>query len=305
MISVVIPAYNEEAVLETLYSRLTSAAESWGDSFEVIIVDDCSKDATWGILNEIHKRDPRWKAIRFSRNFGQQIAISAGMKAVSGDCTVILDADLQDPPELISTFLQKWKEGYEVVYAIRTNRKESAVKRACYKTFYWLLSKLAHIDIPGDTGDFCLMDKRVVELINSYRESNRFLRGLRSWTGFRQIGVEYDRSARALGTPSYTVAKLFKLALDGILSFSTFPIRVMTYVGFAVSGLSLLLAAYTLIWRLTHETAALGYATIIITLSFIGGLQLVCIGVIGEYIARIYDEVKRRPLWITDSTLGL
>ena len=198
MLSIVIPCFNEEKALDALYSKIEKIAQTWEIPYEVIIVDDSSEDNSWQIINAIHKRDPRWKAIRFSRNFGQQAAIAAGMKRSTGDGIVIMDADLQDPPEIINTFMKKWREGYEVVYGIRTNRKEGIIKRACYSVYYRLLRKLADTDIHRDSGDFCLIDRKVVDILNSMPERNRFVRGLRSWAGFRQTGIKYDRDSRVL-----------------------------------------------------------------------------------------------------------
>jgi dolichol-phosphate mannosyltransferase len=304
MISVVIPCFNEEVVLPTLYSQLTKVAETWDEAYEVIICDDSSEDNTWAIINDIHKSDSRWKAIRFSRNFGQQMAISAGLKYAVGDCTVIMDADLQDPPEIIARFIKKWKKGYDVVYGIRANRKEGIFKRACYSGFYRVLTKIAKIKIQADSGDFCLMDRRIVEILNSMPERNRFIRGLRAWTGFKQAGIEYDRMARAGGRPKYTFFKLFKLAADGVFSFSISPIRLATYIGLFVSFISFLAAILIFFWRIFSDYDLPGYATTILSILFLGGIQLIAMGVIGEYIGRIYDEVKKRPPWIEEQIIG-
>ena len=199
MISIVIPCYNEKEVLGQLYARLTSAAEKWNEPFEVILVDDGSEDETWQLIKKMHDRDSRWKIIRLARNFGHQTAISSGIYHARGDCVIIIDADLQDPPEELHRFVTKWREGYDVVYAIRAKRKENFVKKLCYKAFYRVLGTLADIDIPYDSGDFCLMDRKVVDLLSAMPERNRFVKGLRSWVGFRQIGLEYERSARAAG----------------------------------------------------------------------------------------------------------
>jgi len=304
MISIVIPCYNEKEVLDQLYARLTSAAEKWNEPFEVILVDDGSEDETWQLIKKMHDRDSRWKIIRLARNFGHQTAISAGIYHAQGDCVIIIDADLQDPPEELHRFITKWREGYDVVYAIRAKRKENFVKRLCYKAFYRVLGALADIDIPYDSGDFCLMDRKVVDLLSAMPERNRFVRGLRSWVGFRQTGLEYERSARAAGEVKYTFRKLIKLALDGIFSFSTVPLRIATYFGFAVSLVALLGVIFTFLQRIFADLflriglgPVPGFATTVIAILFLGGVQLVCIGIIGEYMGRIYDEVKGRPLW--------
>ena len=208
MISIVIPVYNEKENISELYNRITSAAEQWGDDYEVVVVDDGSSDSSLQQLAMIHWQDPRWKVLSFSRNFGHQAAVSAGLFYSRGDVVALMDADLQDPPEELPRFLEKWREGYQVVYAIRTQRKEGLLKRACYKLFYRLLRRLASIDIPVDAGDFCVMDRMVVEVLRAMPERTRFVRGLRSWAGFRQVGVPYERSSRHAGAPKYTLSKL-------------------------------------------------------------------------------------------------
>jgi dolichol-phosphate mannosyltransferase len=311
LISVVIPCYNEEVVLEDLYQRLSAAAETWKEKLEVVLVDDGSTDATWEKMEDIHRRDERWRIVRFSRNFGHQTAVSAGLQYATGDAVIVMDADLQDPPEELHRFIAKWREGYEVVYAIRKQRKESLFKRAAYKGFYRLLSSLSRHDIPLDSGDFCLMDRTVVDLINQMPEKNRFVRGLRAWAGFRQTGVEYERHERAEGEPKYTFSKLMKLAIDGIFSFSTAPLRLATFFGLLVSAVAFLGIGFTVAQRLFSDWFAQfglapvpGYATIVISVLFIGGVQLVCLGIVGEYVGRIYDETKRRPAWIVQDEKG-
>jgi len=311
MITVVVPCYNEAEVLGRLYERLTAAAESWGEPFEVILVDDGSEETTWQQVRHIHEVDPRWKVLRFSRNFGHQTAISAGISRASGDAVIVIDADLQDPPEELHRFIAKWREGYEVVYAVRRRRKESLPKRICYMLFYRLLAGVSDTPIPLDSGDFCLMDRKVVDLLNSMPEKNRFVRGLRAWTGFRQVGLEYERHARAVGEPQYSFRKLVQLAVDGVFSFSTSPLRFATRLGFVVSTLALLGTTFTLLQRIFADWFALiglapgpGFATIVIAILCLGGVQLICLGIMGEYIGRIYEEVKRRPPWIVREALG-
>ena len=311
MISVVVPCYNESAVLDRLYERLTAAAESWNEPFEIVVVDDGSNMETWGKLNAIHRQDPRWRLVRFSRNFGHQTAVSAGLSYASGDAVLVIDADLQDPPEILHEFLAKWREGYEVVYAVRRNRKESLFKRVCYSAFYRVLSKMSDVAIPLDSGDFCLMDRKVVDLLCSFPEQNRFVRGLRAWTGFRQVGLPYDRHAREAGEPQYTFRGLVKLAVDGVFSFSTAPLRFVTRMGFFISALAMAGTVFSLAQRVFADWFAQiglrpvpGFATIVISLLFLGGIQLISLGVIGEYIGRIYEQVKQRPLWIVRETWG-
>ncbi|MFC1516846.1 glycosyltransferase family 2 protein [Thermodesulfobacteriota bacterium] len=304
MISIVIPCYNEEKALPVLYKRLSASADTWGETYEVILVDDCSQDSSWAIIDDINRSDIRWKAIRFSRNFGHQIAITAGINHSRGDCVIIMDADLQDPPEILHKFIEKWKAGYEVIYGIRATRKENIFKKTCYSFFYRLLGKVSNTDIPNDSGDFCLMDKKVATILNEMPEQNRFVRGLRAWTGFSQTGIEYDREARAAGEVQYTFIKLLKLATDGIFSFSITPIRIATFFGLGISLVAAIAALYILIWRLVSDFELPGYATTILSILFLGGVQLITIGIIGEYIGRIYDEVKRRPLWIKEKSVG-
>jgi polyisoprenyl-phosphate glycosyltransferase len=312
MISVVIPCYNEDQALNRLFERLTAAAEKWNEPFEIVVVDDGSSKRTWDLICNIHERDSRWKAVRLSRNFGHQIAISAGMYHSRGDCTVIIDGDLQDPPEEIERLISKWREGYEVVYAIRTKRKESLIRRLCYSTFYRLLDVVTTTPMPLDAGDFCLLDRKVLDLLNNMQEGNRYVRGLRSWVGFRQTGLAYERDSRWAGKPKYTFRKLVKLALNGIFSFSYAPLRFITYSGIMVVVLSFLGGIFTLSQRFfLSYFRSIGlepvtwFATIFIGMLFIGGVQLISLGIIGEYIARIYDEVRRRPLWVEQQSLGI
>ena len=295
-----------------LFKRLDAAARDWGMEYEVICVDDGSSDRTWELLKGQHAANPRWKCLSFARNFGHQIAISAGLFNCTGDAAVILDADLQDPPEELGRFIEKWREGYEVVYAVRQKRKEALLKRFCYWAFYRLLAKLVPFDLPLDSGDFCLLDRRAVVTLNSMPERNRFVRGMRAWAGFRQVGVPYERHARAAGAPKYSARKLFKLAWDGIFSFSSAPLRFVSYLGMAISGVSLLGIIFTLCQRLFAGWFARiglapvpGFATIVISILFLGGVQLLCLGIVGEYVGRIYDEVKRRPLWTIRECQGL
>ena len=311
MISIVIPIYNEEENLNLLRDRIFKASESWGDSFELILVDDGSFDNSLTIMTDFTKDDEKIKVVKLSRNFGHQAAISAGMKISTGDVVVIMDGDLQDPPEELPRFLKKWKEGYQVIYAIRKNRKEFFLKKIAYKIFYRLLSIISDIDIPLDSGDFCVMDRKVVDVLNVQMiEQNRFVRGLRAYAGFRQIGVEYDRAERAAGEVKYTFKKLVKLALDGIFDFSTFPLRIATYFGFFVSLLSFFAGVFFIIHRiigfkiLGYSPADVpGVASIAVAVFFLSGVILVVLGIIGEYIGRIYFEVKKRPFYIIEDVI--
>lgn len=312
MISLVVPCYNEFEVLDELYSRLSAAAKSWNEEYEVVLVDDGSMEETWRKITAIHNRDPLWKVIRFSRNFGHQTAVSAGIFYAKGDCIIILDADLQDPPEELHRFLAKWREGYEVVYGIRTKRKEGILKKSAYKIFYRILLRFSQVPIPYDSGDFCLIDRKVADLLRMMPERNRFVRGLRAWAGFRQVGIVYERQARKAGEPQYTFSKLLQLAVDGVFSFSIFPLRLATYLGLFVSFVAFLGVLFTFLQRIFvryFEQIGLGpvpgFATIVIAILFLGAVQLVCLGIIGEYIGRIYEEVKQRPLWVVRESLGI
>ena len=306
MISIVIPIYNEEPILQQLYDRLVSASPLWQESFEVILVDDGSSDRSPEIMHTLAQQDSRFKIVSLSRNFGHQPAVSAGIKHASGDAVVVMDGDLQDPPEQLPIFLEKWRSGYDVVYAVRRKRKEGLLKRVAYSTFYRLLNLISDIDIPLDSGDFCVMDRKVVQALNDEMpEQIRFVRGLRAYAGFKQIGVEYERDERAGGEVKYTFKKLVQLALDGLFGFSTFPLRAATYLGFSVAIPSFLLGIFFVFHRL-FQFKILGFspadtpgtATLTVALFFFGGLQLIFLGVLGEYIGRIYIEVKKRPYYL-------
>ncbi len=310
-ISVVIPCYNEKEVLPELFSRMTDVAESWGLEWEVICVDDGSNDNTWNLLYEQHQRDPRWYAISLSRNFGHQTAVSAGMYYATGDAVIVIDADLQDPPEELHRFIKKWQEGYDVVYAVRQHRKEPIIKRVSYWAFYRIISRMIDFELPLDSGDFCIMDRKVVDVLSSMPERNRFIRGLRAWSGFKQIGLTYERQARAAGEPKYNFRKLRRLALDGIISFSTVPLAFASYVGLWISGLSfvgIIFLTLQYFYRDFFDSLGIPYQpgfSIHVSVLFLGGIQLIFLGVLGQYLGRIYDEVKQRPQWIIKQTVGL
>lgn len=312
MISIVIPLLNEEENIDALYTRLTAASKTWGDDYEILFVDDGSFDNTLPMLVALTKSDPHIRAIELSRNFGHQAAISAGIRHASGDAVVVMDGDLQDPPEELSQFLDKWREGYHVVYAIRTKRKEHFFKRVAYKSFYRLLNLISNIDIPLDSGDFCVMDRKVVNVLNrEMLEHARFVRGLRAYAGFKQVGVEYKRDRRAAGEVKYTFRKLMKLAIDGLLDFSTFPLRLATYLGLAIAIPSFLAGIFFIFHRIFDfkvfgysATDTPGLASLAVGVFFLSGLMLVMLGVIGEYIGRIYFEVKQRPFYIINEVHG-
>ena len=311
-LSVVVPCFNEQESLPLLRERLIQALDGFGVSWELILVDDGSRDSTLEILSDMHRQDPRCKVLSLSRNFGHQTAISAGLSYAAGDAVAILDADLQDPPEVLGACLEQWRNGYEVVYAVRRNRKEGLGKRAAYRAFYRLLHALADIDIPVDSGDFCLMDRHVAEVVRNMPERNIFLRGMRAWAGFRQIGIEYDRPARVAGDTKYPLWKLVRLALDGIFAFSTAPLRLATWCGLFLVVLCFLGVVFVVVWRVAgfefmgHTGRQIpGWTGGIVSVLFLGGVQLLMLGLLGEYLARIYNEVKWRPRWVVRSTLGL
>ena len=311
MISIIIPVFNEQETLQVLYDRIVSASSAWNDEWELVLVDDGSVDLSFSILEKLHHRDPRVKVVSFSRNFGHQTAVSAGLAYCSGDVAIVMDADLQDPPEQVIHFLQKWREGYQVVYAIRQKRKEKWFKRIAYFCFYRTLAWLSSISIPLDSGDFCVMDRVIVDHLNAMPERNRFVRGLRAWIGYSQIGIPYERSARLAGEVKYTFRKLMRLALDGLINFSYRPLQVVGVFGLVVAGLSFIASILILLARIFNLEFlgyrmgdAPGYASLMLAILFIGGVQLISMGILGEYLGRVFDEVKQRPLYIVAKQLG-
>jgi dolichol-phosphate mannosyltransferase len=306
MLSVIVPVYDERENLEPLRGRLLPAVEAAaGGRFEVLFVDDGSRDGSDRILDAFHAEDPRLKVVHLSRNFGHQAALQAGLDLAAGDAVVLIDADLQDPPELIETLVRRWHEGNEVVYALRRKRKEGFALRAAYSLFYRTLRAVAEIDVPADAGDFCLLDRRVVDALAGLPERNRFLRGLRSWVGFRQVGVEYERDARAAGAAKYTLGKLVRLALSGYAGFSTLPLRAAAWLGFGAAALGFALGLWAVITRVLDIPSPRGWASTLAVVLFVGGVQLLVLGVIGEYLGRVYDEVRRRPMYVIRSSLGI
>ena len=303
--SLVIPVWNEEAVLPILYERLVAIMASTSERWEVVFVNDGSRDSTLPLLLELHAKDERIKVLNFSRNFGHQVAISAGFDFAEGDAVIVMDADLQDPPEVVLRLIEQWRAGFDVVYAVRIKRTgESRFKLFTASLFYRLIHSIADIDIPLDAGDFRLMDRRVVLAMRQLREKNRFMRGLSSWVGFKQVAVEYERAARFAGETKYPFRKMLRLALNAITSFSHVPLQLATYTGFALAGVSLLGILVTVIARLTGLEAFTGQATTLVSVLFLGGIQLIFLGIIGEYLGRIYDEVKNRPLYILADAVG-
>jgi dolichol-phosphate mannosyltransferase len=310
-VSLVIPCFNEEAVIPLLAKRIDAAAATWKANYEIILVDDGSSDTTWQQIAACHARDPHWKGVRLARNFGHQIALWTGLQHAAGAVIAVLDADLQDPPEILPGFFTKWEEGYDVIYAVRQERKEGPFKRLAYYVYYRLLAYLSEIDIPLDSGDFCVLDRKVLQAILSSHEQIPFIRGLRAWVGFRQIALHYERDKRAAGEVKYTFRKLMQLGLNGIFSFSTRPLRLATYFGFIVSIAAFLGVIFTFVQRLLGKELEQwglrlppGMATTVIAILFLGGVQLVCIGILGEYIGRIYENVKGRPLAVLGDKVG-
>src|SRR5687767_2894882 len=306
VVSVVVPIYNEELVIEALHSRLLQVLQPTVESFEIIFVNDGSRDRSAAMLDSICRSDSRFKAIHFSRNFGHQAAVTAGLHVLSGQCAIVIDADLQDPPELMLEMMTKWREGFEVVYAQRTARTgEGLMKRATAYVFYRTLGKLSEVKVPFDAGDFCLMDRKIVDLLNSMPERNRYLRGLRAWLGFRQTAVTYERPPRFAGVTKYSPGRMMALALDAVFALSKAPLRLATWFGFFASAASFVLGLVFIAERVFGSgNIARGWASTIVVVLFLGGVQLICLGVIGEFVGRIYDEVKQRPLYVVGRSTG-
>ncbi|MFM2303851.1 MAG: hypothetical protein RLZZ135_1261 [Cyanobacteriota bacterium] len=297
--SLVIPVYNEESTIPTLYQRISRVMDELDDTSELILINDGSRDRTLELLRELYDRDDRIAYLSLARNFGHQVAVTAGLNYVQGKVIIVMDGDLQDPPELIPEMLVLWQQGYQIVYAQRTKRlHENWFKRFCAYAFYRLLQQLADVDIPTDTGDFCLMDRVVVDLLNHMPERNRYIRGLRSWVGFKQTALKFDRDSRFAGDVKYTFAKSWALAINGLVAFSTLPLRLSTYLGLFSALVALVMAMLVFYWRFfTPNSTLTGFAAIAIAIFFLGAVQLISIGILGEYIGRIYDEVKGRPLY--------
>jgi dolichol-phosphate mannosyltransferase len=303
--SIVVPVYNEIESLEELHTRLETVLDSLESPWELILVDDGSTDGSTEEIQRIADQDQRVKPVIFARNFGHQIAITAGLDYSQGDAVIIIDADLQDPPEVIPDFVEKWKEGYEVVYGIRSEREgEGWFKRITASLFYRMIYRITDVKIPLDSGDFRLMDRQAVNTLNKMRERHRFPRGMAAWIGFRQIGVPYRRAARFAGTTKYPFRKMFRLALDAVTGFSYFPLQLATYLGFICAGVSAIAIPVVIAMRLTGSQAFLGQATTLIAVLFLGGVQLISLGILGEYLGRLYDESKGRPLYIVREPKG-
>lgn len=297
--SIVGPIYNELENIPELYRRVKEVMDSTHEPWELLLVDDGSTDGSTELICELAKQDKRIRPVVFARNFGHQIAITAGWDYSRGDAVVIIDADLQDPPELILDMIKKWQEGYEVVFAVRAEREgESWFKVWTASLFYRIIYRITDVKIPLDAGDFRLMDRKVVNVLKQMRERHRFPRGMSAWVGFKQIGIEYKRAARVAGETKYPFRKMFRLALNAITSFSYFPLQVATFFGFASAGLAILAIPPVIYLRITGSQAFFGQATTLIAVLFLGGVQLISLGILGEYIGRLYDEAKGRPLYI-------
>jgi polyisoprenyl-phosphate glycosyltransferase len=297
--SLVVPVFNEEAVLPVLFARLRLLLERLDGPAEIILIDDGSQDGSWPLMAAMAASDERFKLVRLSRNFGHQLAITAGLDLAEGQATVVMDADLQDPPELVLELARRWREGFDVVYAIRDERLgERRLKKLATSVFYRVFRRVSEIDAPLDVGDFRLIDRRALDAMRLLRENNRYVRGMFGWIGFRQTGVHYRRDPRAAGTTKYPPLKLFGLAVNAIVSFSNAPLRLALKLGFAVSAMSLLFGMAALVAKAVGLYSVSGLASLVVLTAFIGGIQLIVLGVIGEYIAHIWDEVKRRPLYL-------
>jgi dolichol-phosphate mannosyltransferase len=302
-LSVIVPVLNEEDNIPELVRRLKAALDG-GVPFDIIFVDDGSTDRTGRLLTSLHADDPRVKSVRLARTFGHQAAISAGLRAATGDAVVVMDGDLQDAPEVVPEFVKRWLDGDDVVYAIRQSRQASWPKRIAYHVFYRVLARISAVDLPLDSGDFSLMDRRVVDVLNAMPERTRFVRGMRGWAGFRQSGVPCDRGNRFAGRTKHTYSTLVRLALDGFFGFSNKPLQLASALGIAVAGASLALALALVVLNIVASIPLHGATALLLAVLFLGGVQLICLGILGEYVGRIYDEVRARPPFVVAAIVG-
>lgn len=301
--SIIAPIYNEKGCFDELYRRVSEVMDTTGEEWEFVMVDDGSSDGSTDMIRELAKKEKRVRPVIFARNFGHQIAVTAGLDYCRGDAAIIIDADLQDPPEVILELIAKWREGYQVVYAVRSEREgETWFKKTTASAFYKIIYRITDVKIPMNTGDFRLLDRKVVDVMNSMRERHRFLRGMSAWVGYKSIGVSYKRAARFAGTTKYPFKKMIKLAFTAITSFSYMPLQMAMVFGFISAGLSILAIPVVAIMRMVGSQFFLGQATTLIAVLFLGGVQLICLGILGEYVGRIYDEAKGRPLYITSES---
>jgi dolichol-phosphate mannosyltransferase len=303
-LGIVVPCLDEEEVLPKLFAELDTLSGAMPGPVYFLFIDDGSSDRTLEILTAACDTDSRYACMSLSRNFGHQAAVSAGLRQVRGDIVAVLDADLQDPPSVIPAFIEKWREGYDVVFGVRTDRKESVLLRSAYAVFYRILKKIARVDLPLDAGDFALMDRRVVDQMNRMPEHNRFIRGMRGWVGFKQTGVPYERQARESGSSKYTFRKLMKLALDGLFSFSSVPLRLASWLGVSAAFLGFGYLLFSLVARWSGVPIPEGWTSTVVIILFLGGIQLMMLGILGDYIGRIFDEVKKRPHYIQKEAIG-
>jgi len=303
-LSLVVPLLNEEMLVPELYRRVTSAMSFWPGQYEVVVVNDGSVDRTLDILMRYREHDSRWKILDLSRNFGHQNAYTCGIDHAEGDAVILMDGDLQDPPELIREMVDKWRQGYQVVFGVKQSRKEAWPKRAAFGLFYRILNVFSSFPMPLDAGVFSLMDRQVVDHLRALPERNRYIAGLRAWVGFRQTSIEYHRDQRYAGTSRQTLRRLFHLAMDALFSFSYVPLRIATFMGLVSGMCSFLILGRVLYFRLFTDKAILGWASVMVAVTFIGGMILVTLGLIGEYIGRIYDEAKKRPHYILRRRYG-
>lgn len=304
-ISIVVPIYNSSNFIKNLLEAVDAERLKNNWNLELVLVDDGSRDNSYGRIEELTTQYPYIRGIKLSKNFGHQIAVKTGLSYCTGDYIAIIDDDLQDPPSLLPYFFSYLDNGYDVAYGVRKKRKENFLKRISYNGFYRLLKRMSETDIPLDSGDFCVMKKQVLDSMLKFNEKNPFLRGIRAWVGFKQIGVEYERAARIEGESGYTLKKLMKIALDGIFSFSTVPLRIITVLGFLGLAFALVYSVLLVYESLVHGISVKGFTTLVIIISFFSSLILICLGIIGEYISRIYDETRDRPYVIIDKTINV
>jgi polyisoprenyl-phosphate glycosyltransferase len=303
--SIIAPVYNEAEILNEFYNRIKLVLENLGETYEIIFVDDGSQDESFNIMKKISEQNDKVKIIKLSRNFSQEIAYTAGLDVISGECIILIDTDLQDPPEVITQLAEKYKNGYDIVYAVRQLRQgESWFKLFTSKLFYRVLQKIATIDIPLDTGYFRLMNRRVVDNLKQMRERNRFLRGMISWVGFKHTSISYIRQKRFAGRSKYSWWKILALALEGLVDYSVIPLRLSAYLGFIFAGFGFFIAVVSFLLHMLNQTKVSGWTSLILLVTILGGIQLICLGIIGEYLARIYTEVKQRPLYLIEEKIG-
>lgn len=306
MLSIVVPIYNESLNLDGFFARLIPALDGMGEPFEVICIDDGSKDDSVAKLRLVNQADPRVKLLVFSRNFGKEAALSAGLANAAGDAVIPIDADLQHPPEMIPEMVAKWREGYDVVYAVRRERTgQGLLSRLQAHAFYWLFEKLSEVKMPREVGDFRLLDRKVVDAINAMPERTRFMKGIFAWVGFRQVGLPYTQEERQHGETSFNLVRLLRFAFDGLVAFSDMPLRMWTVIGAVISGFAFFYIVVRLIRTLVYGIDVPGYESIIVIILFLGGIQLITLGIIGHYLGRVFNEVKGRPLYIVRERLGV